>query len=166
MEPQPPPKHMIGNVPIWGDRGRPNIAEAFVERLGELPPTKRRLALALACALPWRNNSDELPNCYKRELEAAAWEAYEEDLSRGQDHNRGDIEGLIDPEDPPISKLFLRQLVAVGPTERRAVLAQACIGFWIVDHVPPPKWLSRYCDHAYGDDAEDYRLRKGEHADG
>lgn len=155
---------MIGNVPVFGERGRAPIARAFVEALGRLTPTQRRLALARACALPWRDKPSQLPDCYKRELEAAEWEAREEDRGRGRSPHATDIDSLLDSEDLPISELFLRQLIPLRPSRRRSHLAQACIAFSVLERRTPPQWISRFNEHAHGDAAEDYRLDKGERA--
>lgn len=47
---------MIGRIPVFGEAGRAPIAKEFIEQLGGLAPTQRRLALARACALPWQNS--------------------------------------------------------------------------------------------------------------
>lgn len=150
----------IGAVPVFGELGKPPIGKDFVERLGELPPTMRRLALARACAFPWRGNVAELPHCYRRELESATWEAQEEQRWAARDSRPADATSVLEAEEPPISEVFLRQLIPLGPCERRAQLAQACIAAWILDRTPPPDWLSHYSANAFYAEGEEYRLRK------
>lgn len=154
MEPEP-----IGGIKVFGDRDRHAISRNFVEHLGELPPTRRRLALALACALPWRDRPDELPGCYERELALAAWEADAEDSNRDIPASV-ETEAFMDPENPPVSEVFLRQLIPLGPSRRRALLLSVCRAFWAIEYRSPPEWLARSSRHASGDEGDEYRLIK------
>ncbi len=149
---------IIGSVPVYGDPERGAIDRRFVERLDGLTPTQRRLALARACALPWRNAPAKMPDCYRRDLETAEWEAREEAGDQGYSLASAKVDALIDPGDPPIRELFLRQLIPLRPSHRRAQLASACRAFSFLDREPPPEWIARFCDQAIGEEAEDVRL--------
>jgi hypothetical protein len=148
----------IGDVRIVGEPGRDQISRSFVERLACLTPTQRRLALAHACTLPWRDNPAEVPACFKRELETAAWEARQEDLAR--EGKSVDVQEIVDPHDPPISEVFLRQIVSSSPTRRRAQLAIVCAAPWLGGSEFPPESISRSFEDALAEATEEHRLQR------
>lgn len=152
----------IGGIAIFGERGRAPIASSLIERLSDLPPTKRRLVLAQACTLPWQDDPDKLPDCYRRELDLAEWEAEEEDRLRGNAADPLDTGPLIEDGEPPINEVFLRQLIPLGPSHRRSILTFACTGSWLERKERPPEWISRHNRHALGDQAEESRLIGGD----
>ncbi len=144
-----------GTVPNYGEEGKIQMTRAFAKRLGELSPTKRRLAIARACMLPWRDSPGKAPDCYTHELAMASWEADEEDRVRGcsPDHRDVDEALSISGPDPLINEIFLRQLIAVPPARRRNLLFGACLGPWVDEFVeggtPPefPDWI--ICTNKY-----------------
>jgi hypothetical protein len=58
--------------------GRPVVSLRFLDLLTDLAPSSPRLALAMACAKPWRDCAAELPECYRVELDHAGWVAHAE----------------------------------------------------------------------------------------
>lgn len=57
---------MLGGGPL----DPPDVSKEFVDRLGVLTPTQRRLALARASVQPWRYDPNGPPACYRRDLES------------------------------------------------------------------------------------------------
>jgi hypothetical protein len=109
------------NITILGESpgGRPNVTEQFARSLADLTPTRRRLALAKACAQPWRDDPEAMPECYRRDLALAAYEAAREHAACCPAFDP-DPMFVDDPE--PISPLLLRQLAELSPTHRRMTL--------------------------------------------
>lgn len=114
---------------------KPPVCRSFVSRLDELTPTLRRLALAMACARPWRDDPENLPDCYRRELEYSADQArrgYElstdtrSQASAALSHLDARLSSLFEDEPEPIAKGLLLQFLDCTPTERRPLL----IFFW------------------------------------
>ena len=153
---------MVGRVPVFGERGQVQVALGFIERVGELAPARRRLALAWACTLPWERDPDALPDSFRRELELAAREAQEEDRSSGAAPPALDTEALLDDHEPPINEVFLRQPAELAPAERRAMLLLACMGPWIAARKALPEWLDREHRHARAEAAEERQRTRDE----
>lgn len=141
-----------GNVRVFGEKDRIQIARPFARRLSGLSPTKRRLAIARACVYPWRDNPTELPDCYRHELAVASWEADEEDRARGGTPDHQDVDDVLsasDP-DPPINEIFLRHLLVLSPAKRRHFLLLACMAPWVSNVAEAkrglealPEWIAR-----------------------
>lgn len=117
------------NIRIFGEPpgGRPNVTEHFARSLAELTPTQRRLAVATACALPWRHEAEGMPECYRRDLALAAYEAAQEHAACCAAF---DVEAMFVDDPEPISPLLLRQLAELSPTNRRERLSSALSGPW------------------------------------
>jgi hypothetical protein len=156
----------IGTVAIFGEKGKKQIAKSFLDGLGNLSPTKRRLALARACAFPWRDKPEDLPDCYKRELEMASFEADEEDLARGATPNHGAVADLFASEEPPINEIFLRQLVPLGPSDRRHALIMPGLARWGFEGQTPPEWIMRSWESTAFDATREWELQTGEDSHG
>lgn len=153
----------LGNAQVFGERGKSQVAPLFLERLAGLTPSQRRVALARACVLPWQDKPADMPACFRRELETAAWEASEEDRARERDSDpTASILEDFSSTNQPINRIFLRQIVRLSPTRRRARLAAACAAPWLVKGEKPPEWISRNDQHARDDAAEEHRIYYGE----
>ena len=89
------------------------MAKEFLLKLDDLTPTNRRLAIATACTMPWRDKEEEIPECYRRDLQKASYDARQEYVSL---FNPG---YLFEPNKEPISEPLLRQIAPLTPTDRR-----------------------------------------------
>lgn len=107
--------------------GTVNVSRTFAHKLTVLTPTQRRLALAKACAQPWRDDPDAMPNCYRRDLEHATYQAREE---HGSCCATFAPDYLFETEPDPISPYLLRQLAEMTQGYRRASLASVISGCW------------------------------------
>ena len=114
---------MLGEGP-----GEVNFSKPFAHKLTDLTPTQRRLALAKACAQPWRDDPDAMPDCYRLDLDQAVYEAREEHL--GCCTTVFDPDYLFETEPEPISPYLLRQLAEMTPGHRRSSLVFVISGCW------------------------------------
>ncbi|HVM06541.1 MAG TPA: hypothetical protein VM242_15360 [Acidimicrobiales bacterium] len=160
------------NIRIFGEPpgGRPNVTERFARSLAELTPTRRRLALARACAQPWRNDAEAMPECYQRDLVLAAYEAGQEHATCCADF---DVDAMFVEDPEPISPLLLRQLAELSPTHRRERLTSVLSSPWsgpipekwrhLVesgriewgDPSEPPEWLQREHEYRHAENFDD-----------
>jgi len=122
-----PEFRMLGEGP-----GKVNVSKAFAHRLSELTPTQRRLALAKACAQPWRDELGAMPECYRRDLDHATYEAREEHKTCCG--SPFDPDCLFEGEAEPIASYLLRQLAEMTPADRRSSLFRVISGCWNPDH--------------------------------
>lgn len=146
---------VVGRVPVFGERGEVQVARGFIERVGELAPARRRLALAWACTLAWKGDPGALPDCYRRELELAVLEAQEEVRISGAAQPPLDTEALWEGHELPINEVFLRQLAELAPARRQAMLLLACMGPGIAARKGIPEWLEREHRRARAEAAEE-----------
>ncbi len=147
-----------GRATIVGDRGVPSGSARFLTRLGDLPPSARRLALAKACVQPWADTPAETPICYQQELERTTADALEE---YGSTHElREQLDELCASDPAPISEGVLRQLIQMTPTTRYFMLIFALWGVWY-DHADnPPAWLEREFAYARWTNCAEYHALK------
>jgi len=118
----------------WGEvitQMKPPVCRSFVSRLDELTPTLRRLALAMACARPWRDDPESLPDCYRGELQYSAYQARRDCELTTDPHSQANaalshldarLSSLFEDDPEPIAKELLLQFLDCTPTERRALL--------------------------------------------
>ena len=137
-----------GQVRILGEPGIRGASPEFLARLDELPPTARRLALARACALPWKDCIDELPDCYRWEL-SHALDEWREDRA-AYPNAEATLASIFDDVPEPISAAVLRDLVERTPTDRASGLLFVLACSWtggpkpVVTGSPDaPRWLVR-----------------------
>lgn len=154
-----------GQVRIIGERGVRSASPEFLTRLDELPPTARRLALAKACALPWRDRIDELPDCYRWELRRALDEA-REDLA-AYPAAEAMLASIFADVPEPINEVVLRQVVALTPTSRRFSLIFALAGAWpggpkplLTSSPDAPRWLARELAYTQWTSSDEFRAWK------
>ena len=114
---------MLGEGP-----GTVNFSRTFAHQLTDLTPTQRRLALAKACAQPWRDDPEAMPDCYREGLDDAVYEAREEHL--GCCTPAFDPDSLFETEPEPISPYLLRQLAEMTPALRRLSLILVISWCW------------------------------------
>ena len=139
-------------VTIYGEPGKPTASAEFVARLDDLPPSARRLAIAKACAIPWAERIDEMPECFRRELLRAAEDAQQDRAAYPE------MDGLLDdlfaavPQ--PFNPVFLNQIVEVTPTMRCSALLFVMVASWpggpkaVLQRAPDaPQWLAS--EYAY-----------------
>lgn len=124
---------------VLNPRGDEVVSRRFVERLGELAPSSRRLAIAMACAQPWRDEPEATPECYRVELDYARWVAeaeYEAWAAAGRPGEGGpgtpQVElGYLFAEEPePILGDTLQILADHPPLARHWVLMQQLRKAW------------------------------------
>lgn len=96
-------------VRFIGEHGVRSASPEFLVRLDELPPSARRLALAKACAVPWRDRLDELPDCYRWGL-SHALDEWHEDRAAYPDAEAA-LTAIFADVPEPISEAVLRQIV-------------------------------------------------------
>ena len=149
---------------ILGDEDTPPASQAFLAQLETFPPTARRLVLARAYALPWRDRPSELPECYRRELAYSSVNAADEYPSMAELDRR--IADLFVAEPTPVSGTVLRQLVSLTPSDRQLALFFAFWSLWFPDSPggewKGPDWLRREYDHAAWLAQEEYPSSKGD----
>lgn len=137
-----------GAVRWIGECGVRSASPVFLTQLDDLPPSARRLALAKACALPWKDRIDELPECYRYELSRALDDWHDD---RAAYPDMGTImTGIFADVHEPISATVLRQVVELTPTSRYSSLIFALAGSWPGGPMPllegspeAPRWLAR-----------------------
>ena len=141
-----------GQVRNLGEPGVRPASPEFLTRLDELPPSARRLALAKACGLPWKDDVDALPDCYRWELRRAI-DDWREDRAAYPDAD-ATFARIFEDVPEPISEVLLRQLVDLTPTDRHSALIFALACSWpggpkpVLTGAPEaPRWLVR--DLAY-----------------
>lgn len=109
-----------GRVLMLGEPNKAAAAPEFVRRLSDLRPTLRRLALARACALPWHKRPDEMPACFRWELDRANAEASEE--YQADPALIVAVDDLFHAESAPISEVFLKQIAMMSYVDRYSSL--------------------------------------------
>jgi hypothetical protein len=132
-------------VRILGERGKPSIAPGFVQQLTRLSPVLRRLAIAKACAVPWRDRVDELPVAFRWELIRAASQAAEDTVSDET------VDQVFAGESAPISEVLLEQIAGMGPVDRYVSLVLA-----LAATEPRPEWLQQELDYVCWLAQDDY----------
>lgn len=164
-----------GQVRILNPRGEAVVSRRFLERLGELPPSSRELAIARACAQPWRDRPEELPECYRVELDHARWAAQRErevwDVAgRAGEGGFGepvvDLDYLFADEPEPILAYSLQVFAGYGPLSRRHSLARQSRSQWKEE--PGPRIREAFRRHAGRDFGEaeqppEWIVRREEH---
>ena len=148
--------------------GEPGVRPAspeFLTRLDELPPSARRLALAKACALPWKDDVDELPDCYLWELRRAI-DDWDEDRAAYPDADET-FARIFEDVPEPISAGLLRQIVDDAPSDRRHSLMFALVCSWpggpkpVLTGAPEaPRWLVREWAYTAWAGTDAFRARK------
>jgi hypothetical protein len=154
-----------GQVEMLGEPGvRPASAE-FLTRLDELPPSARRLALAKACALPWKDRIDELPDCYRWELRRAI-DDWREDRAAYPNADTT-LARIFEDVPEPISAVLLRQLVDRTPNHRHSTLIFALVCSWPGGPTPvltgapeAPRWLVRERAYTQWTSMDEFRAWK------
>ncbi len=156
-----------GRVSILGERGKPNASKEFVKRLGDFPPTFRRLAIAKACALPWRDRLDELPACFRWELLQANAEANEDRAA--YPHMHAQLDRLFAEVQEPISELVLRQIAEKTPTSRYfsllfvlAIESPGGMKSVFEGSSDAPEWLLKEFPYAQWVDSDEFRAWREE----
>lgn len=150
-----------GKVRILNPRGEAVVSRRFLERLGELAPSSRELAIARACAQPWRDRPEELPECYRVELDHARWVAQRERevwdaAGRAGEGGFGepvvDLDYLFADEPEPLLAYPLQLFAGYGPLWRRHSLASQFRGQWKEE--PGPRIREAFRRHAGRDFGE------------
>ncbi len=111
-----------------GPAGKANASTGFVRQLETLTPAHRRLAIAIACAQPWREDPASMPDCYRRALDHATYEADAE--HRPCSGGEFSLDELFQAHPEPISRTVLLQLAEMPPTRRRVAMAFMWSGCW------------------------------------
>jgi len=121
------------NITILGEApgGRPNVTEHFARSLADLTPTQRRLALAKACAQPWRDDTKPCQSAAGGTWALAAYEAAPEDAACCPAFD-ADAMFVDDPE--PISPPLLRQARGAGHRQVDEMCSRGC---WAVPGAAP-----------------------------
>lgn len=166
---------MLGGGPL----DPPDVSKEFVDRLGVLTPTQRRLALTKACVQPWRHDPNGPPACYRRDLEHAEYEAANEHLTCGSGSVSFEVDELFSEEPEPISRLLLEELAAMTGVDRRSSFAFVISNSWSgqppeewrprieageiewPSTEEPPEWVLRDFDRWSGESSEEYRRQHG-----
>jgi len=106
------------------------------------------LALAKACALPWKDRIDQLPECFRHELRRAL-DDWHDDRAAYPDAEAA-LAHIFADVNEPISEVVLRQVVDLTPTSRYSSLIFALAGAWPGGPMPllkgspdAPRWLAR-----------------------
>lgn len=147
----------IGRVQVVGVRGKFPIEPDFLQRVTDLSPSARRLAIAEGCIAPWRESPSEAPACYIREHEQALFNRREEERHTGQPPFQPTS---IFPSKEPVLKAFLLDLVGMTPGARRLHMAHAYTGAWNRSE-DSPEWVWREYISAGGELQEEEAARKG-----